>query len=64
MFLTGPAHRLYKEHDRPEGRLCVNVVAGARYVVEKKIPGLRIDFQWLEDLCLPTGHKVILSAAA
>ena len=31
MVLTGPAHRLYKEHDRPEGRSCVNVVAGAGF---------------------------------
>ena len=25
---------------------CFKMVAGARYVVEKKIPGCRIDFDW------------------
>ncbi len=31
MVLNEPAYRLYKEHDRLEGRSCVNVVAGTGF---------------------------------
>ena len=41
------------------------LVAGARYVVEKKIPGRVIDFRCLEDVCRVTAKEpAILVAAA
>ena len=40
------------------------MVAGARYVVEKKIPGRRIDFECLNVLCRVMASKPVLLAAA
>jgi len=40
------------------------MVAGARYIVEKKIPGGRIDYKWFDEFCLVTATKAILFAAA
>ena len=53
-----------KKDDRSGHPSSFPLVAGARYVVEKKIPGRQVDFQCLEYICLPTGRKVILLAAA
>ncbi|KPL01518.1 MAG: hypothetical protein AMK75_04500, partial [Planctomycetes bacterium SM23_65] len=40
-----------------------SMVAGARYVVEKKISGRRVDFICLEDLCRVTASNPVLLAA-
>jgi hypothetical protein len=64
MVLNGKALPPYKEHDRPEeGRSWVNVVAGARFEAEKKIPGRVVEFTYLAGAVEVAQRKAILLAA-
>jgi hypothetical protein len=47
MVVKGKALPPLNEHDRPEGRSWVNVVAGARVKAEKKITGRVVEFTYL-----------------
>ena len=53
-----------KKDDRDSHPSSFQVVAGARYVVEKKIPGRQVDFECLEGPCHVRASKPVLLAAA
>ena len=61
LFGSGVQEKKDGQGDRPSSFL---MVAGARYVVLKKIPGRRIKFECSEGLCSIATSKPVLLAAA